>query len=679
MTFLKQPLLFLALLICGFAPAVAAQVPEPAAKPTAPADHQASPQKEKPAEKAHHPQLPFQIQLLETHIRFEADGDSRKEIHTIVKINNILGVQQFARISFDYNRAFQQIDIPLVRITHANGGTSELLPSAVTDNANPAVEQFPAYKNVRVKSVRILGLQEGDTVEYRVITSTTKQPLAPDFWLQHTFDRSGQVLEDNYELDLPTSRKVEPRINPATPFTSKESAGSGENAFTIFRWKRAYAPAEEEGEEPAPEKPDVEISSLDWEFLAIRLAELMLPGSKPITDAQSYENAMKEIGRPTVTPEVHEKAKSLTNDSKTDLERLKAIYKYVSTKIATVDLPLGSTGFRPRAAAEVLNSGYATSEDKYVLFAALAAAVNLDAVPALTGFCDKNASAQPGVFKHLVVITYTKQGKYWLDPTVEVAPFGMTTPPGAKCALFLSHDILALSSEGHAWIDTPSTLPFSSFQKVNVDANIAETGQLSARVKYVLRGQNELLLRVAFHQAPKEKWKDIGTLLSISDGFRGQVTNVQASDPVATDDPFTIEYDLTQPKFVDWSKKPVLIPALLPQIGLPDPPLPQAQGTTSKIELGTPLDVQTAMTLRLPEGTMVQTPAGTSLARDYATYTSKYSSNGNTVVASRSVDFLKRQLLGDRAVDYNAFLRAVQNDQSQRLILQPKSKIENGN
>src|SRR5208337_5533698 len=37
------------------------------------------------------PELPFQIQLLETHVRFEANGDSRKEVHTIVKINNILG------------------------------------------------------------------------------------------------------------------------------------------------------------------------------------------------------------------------------------------------------------------------------------------------------------------------------------------------------------------------------------------------------------------------------------------------------------------------------------------------------------------------------------------------------------------------------------------------------------
>lgn len=616
--------------------------------------------------------------MLETHIRFEANGDSRKEVHTIVKINNILGVQQFARISFDQNRSFQQIDIPLVRITHANGGTSELLPSAVTDVPNPAVEQFQAYQDVRVKSVRILGLQEGDTVEYRVITTTTKQPLAPDFWLQHTFDRSGQVLEENYQLDLPTSRKLEPRINPSTPATAKEITDSGNTGLTIYHWKRTYSPPKEgePADDATPDSvgaPDIAVSSFTWERLSTALADLLL--LKPMQETKSGDAPAKELmRRPEIDPAVREKALALTKDSKTDANKLKALFRFVSTQIGTVDLPLGATGFHARPPIDILNSGHAIAEDKYVLFAALATAVNLRADPVLTGFCDRKALAIPVAFKHLVVLASTKDRQFWLDPAVEVAPFGMIAPSDAKCAFLLRRDQSVTTSAGQEWISLPTTLPFAAFQKVSVDATIAENGQLSARVKYVLRGQNELLLRVAFRQAPKEKWKDIGTLLSISDGFRGQVTNVQASDPLATDDPYTIEYDLTQPKFVDWSKTPVLIPALLPQIGLPDPPMPQAQGQSSKIELGTPLDVQTTMTLKLPEGTTVQTPAGTSLARDYATYTSKYSSSANTVVASRSVDFLKRQLLGDRAVDYNAFLRAVQNDQSQRLILEPKQK-----
>jgi hypothetical protein len=185
-----------------------------------------------------------------------------------------------------------------------------------------------------------------------------------------------------------------------------------------------------------------------------------------------------------------------------------------------------------------------------------------------------------------------------------------------------------------------------------------------------LRGDNELLLRVAFHQTPKERWKDVAGLLAISDGFRGQVTSVNVSDPLATKDPLTVEYEITQAKFVDWSKKPVRIPALLPQIGLPDPPpKPTAGEAAHAIELGTPLDVDTRMTLKLPAGTSVQAPAGTSVERDYATFSSKYGTTANTVTASRRVNFLLEEIPGNRALDYNAFVRAVQSDQAQTITL----------
>ena len=176
-----------------------------------------------------------------------------------------------------------------------------------------------------------------------------------------------------------------------------------------------------------------------------------------------------------------------------------------------------------------------------------------------------------------------------------------------------------------------------------------------------------MVLRVAFHQTPKERWKDVAGLLALSDGFRGTITNVTASDPMETKDPFTVEYQITQPKFVDWSKKPVRIPALLPQIALPDTP----GKTVGKIELGTPLDVQTSLKLQLPAGTTVQTPAATSVARDYATFSSKYDGHLNTLTASRHISFLLREIPAERAADYNAFMRSVQNDQAQMIVLFP--------
>jgi hypothetical protein len=274
---------------------------------------------------------------------------------------------------------------------------------------------------------------------------------------------------------------------------------------------------------------------------------------------------------------------------------------------------------------------------------------------------------RPSLFS-AVLLSLTDRGKtYYLDPSLEVAPYG------AIPAKYRGQPAFSLgcgkTGKRVCWGQIPKDLPYPSSQRVSVSATLAADGSLHVKVRYVMRGDNELLLREAFHQTPKERWKEVAGLLALSDGFRGTITNVTASDPMATKDPFTVEYEITQPKFVDWSKKPVRIPALLPQIALPDAPGKEA----NKIELGTPLDVETSLTLKLPEGTTVQTPAATSVGRDYATFASKYDAHLNTVNVSRQINFVKRDIPADRASDYNAFLRAVQNDQAQLLVLVPSA------
>jgi len=588
-------------------------------------------------------------------------------------------VRQFARLNFDYNRSFQSIEIPLVHITHPSGGTADILPSAITDNPNPAVLNAPAYQDVRIKSVRILGLEPGDTLEYRIITATTHHPLAPDFWLDHSFDRSGVVSQEIFELDLPALPQVQIRINPNIPANSQEKSGDGDSARSTYRWLREIAntPAglQAETKVSADAEPDVALSTEGWDGLSVRLDEQLMPGAKPLEKITSYKESMQELSRKRdVTPEIAAKALELTKVAESNRGRLEAIYDFVSQKITTIDLPLGATGFAARTANEVLAAGYATPEDKFVLFAALSAAVKLGARAAFTGYCDAQGVPRPSVFKHLLISVNDGGSSFWLDPSLEVAPFGMVSSISQKCVFVLNRVFFVMNSTGHEWQPFKRKLPFAARQKVLVDASMGLDGMLSAKVHYALRGDNELLLRVAFHQAAKEKWRDLAQLLSISDGFRGRVSSVSASDPYATREPFTLDYEITQPKFVDWSKKPVRIPALLPQVGLPDPPAkPAAGAATSPIELGTPLEVETRMTLQVPPGTTIAPPTGTSVQRDYAIFTSQYSARGLTITASRHINFLLRQVPAERATDYSAFFRAVQNDQAQDFTLDRES------
>lgn len=594
---------------------------------------------------------PAQIELLETRYRFESNGDSRKEIHARVKINSELGVRQFARLNFDYNRSFESVDIPLVRITHASGGTAEILPGAITDNPNPTVVNAPAYQDVRVKSVRILGLQPGDTLEYRVITAVMHHPLAPDFWLEHSFDRSGVVSQEFFELNLPSSPSVKIQINPATPPDATPAPDGTSGERIVYRWTWKQPSTSEMNSKSNQSKPDITLTTFSsWNQLADRLAAHLIPSEQ---DSRELSN----------------KATSLVGRDAGPDARMSDIYDFVSKKVRTVDLPLGATGFQAHKPAATLAAGYGTAEDKFVLFAALG---NNFFGPARVGFVSSTSQVgaadppSPAQFDHLLTMSGYPSVNFWMDLSIEVAPFRMIPAQFREKPVFVVGPAVE-----NRWERVDAPVPFPSSQKVEVRAAIDREGKLAAKVSYALRGDNELLLRLAFHQAPKEKWKDLAQLLSISDGFRGQVTSVNASDPYATREPFTVEYEITQPKFVDWSKKPVRIPALLPQLGLPDPPTKPTPGAaTSPIELGTPLEVETHMTLQLPAGTTALTPTGTTVQRDYATFASQYSTKGLAITASRHTNFLLREIPATRATDYNAFLRAVQSDEAQDFTLE---------
>ncbi len=604
---------------------------------------------------------PFQIQLLETHIRFESSGDSRKEVHTIVKLNNAGGAQQFSRLGFEYNRAFQQVEIPIVRVTHGNGGTSDMLPSAVTDLPAPAVEKYPAYHDLRLKSVRILGLQEGDTVEYRVVTTTTHQPLAPDFWLEHTFDRSGEVQEEIYELDLPghlSSTALmqsvwngqSPVVYLAVPCSSFQNSGEGKAERSIYQWKIAVTrKLSPNATKDGVAVPDVIVSSFNHGLEMARRMALLLP-------KWTKEDALEFKARMRVA-----------NSGKVSGEKsLRGIYEMVSHSIVTVDVPIGVNGFHVRTVKEILESGYATPLDKCYVLMRLAQSLGVDAEILLVGSPDPSGQfPRPSAFDHVFAGLRENKKYIVLDPSLGVAPFG------GIAAKFRGKNALSLSPRDHGdyfdpWVQLPENLPFQAFQKVDVTATLDADGKLSAKVKYTLRGDNELLLRMAFRQTPKQKWKEVAGLLALSDGFRGLITSATASDPMETTNPFTVEYELAQDGFVDWAKKPVRIPALLPQIGLPEI---SGKNSAGNVELGTPLDVETRETLHLPEGTNVQAPAGTAVQRDYATYSSKYGFTAGTLSALRHIRFIQREVAADRAIDYSAFVQAVQNDQSQYFIL----------
>ena len=133
---------------------------------------------------------------------------------------------------------------------------------------------------------------------------------------------------------------------------------------------------------------------------------------------------------------------------------------------------------------------------------------------------------------------------------------------------------------------------------------MTKLGKLTASIRYQLRGDNEYVLRLAFHRTPESQWKELAQTILALDGLHGDIVTVKPSDPSSTESPFALEIDYAQPAFIDWSAERMKVPIPLLALGVPDAP----KKRESTIELGSPSARQRATAVDLP-GELFSAPA----------------------------------------------------------------------
>jgi tetratricopeptide (TPR) repeat protein len=591
------------------------------------------------------PAAAFTIELYSTKVRFENDGTGERQLDVQIRIGSDSGAQALHALSFDYDNAHETLALNFLRVTKKDGSVVEAKPDAVQDQPNAIAKNAPAFSNIREARITVPPLAAGDTLNYEVEVKTVK-PFAPgEFWFAHNFLTAPRALDEELSIDIPGDRAVQVRSSPQ--FVPNISSQGGRK---IYFWKRTISEsASEEAvssqnssseNEAGNQTPDVRLTSFtSWQSLGKWLAT-------------AAESALAP------SAEIKAKSQSLIANAQTDSDKISALYDFVAKQIRLVNVTLKSAEFHPRDAAKVLSDGYGDEFDKCTLLLALLDSIGYNASVAMetsNGHFDE-AFPFPEDLKHSIVAVSAGKETYWLDPSTPAAPFRYLTPNlRGKQALVASATIAPHLEE------TPSDPPFLSTQQVDITGRVSSLGKLTAQIRYTLRGDNEYALRMAFNSTPKDQWKQVAQTMATLDGFRGQVVDVNPSDPTATRDPFVLEFALEDPQFLDWSRSQVALGLPLPTFGLPDAPA----DSTKPIELGSPLDVITKLTLTLPVTDSAQVPVGAGVSRDYAEYQSHYATNDRVITAQRKLRFTAHEVTAARASDYAAFVRAVQADESQ--------------
>jgi hypothetical protein len=212
----------------------------------------------------------FVIEKWYTTYTFQNDGTGRREIYARVKVQSEAGVQQWGQVVLGYSSANERVEIPYVRVLKADGTTVTAAPDAIQDLSSPVEREAPLYSDYRQKHITVPGLRPGDTLEYDVI-SVIATALAPgQFWMEHSFSKTGIVLDEQLSINLPKDRQV--KLKTHTGFDPKISDTSDRR---VYSWSSSHRerddndddkPKKKSTKHKEPELPAVQLTTFaTWE------------------------------------------------------------------------------------------------------------------------------------------------------------------------------------------------------------------------------------------------------------------------------------------------------------------------------------------------------------------------------------------------------------------------------
>lgn len=590
------------------------------------------------------------IEEMSTKLAFENGGTFTREQTSRILVQTDAGVQRWGLLSFSFQAATQTVEIDYVRVLRPDGTTMVTPPANVQDLDAEITRSAPFYSDLREKHVAVKGLGKGDILEYRAHWSTTKPLIPGQFWFQYSFQHDGVVLDERLEVRIPADRAVKVKgLSAAQSVTT--AAGSRIYSWTYSKLQSAKESGSDQKREAEAMRgrlpvPDVQISSFQsWDEVG-----------------RWYWDLQKDRIEPS--PEVRAKAAELTKGMTDDAAKLQALYSFVSTQYRYIGIAFGIGRYQPHSADDVLTNNYGDCKDKHTLLAALLQASGVTLYPALISSSralDPDIPS-PAQFDH--IIGYLPQSKdknhkdsVWLDTTAEIAPLGYLV-----VRLRDKQALVMLGGKSAQLIRTPVDPPFPNSAVFRIDGKLSDSGTLDAKMERTDRGDSEVVLRSAFRSAGQSQWKDLMQRISFNTGYSGTVSEVEASAPEATWEPFHISYSYNRKDYPDWSNHHITAPppAFLLPVASEDENQPK-----EPLWLGSTIEISSEARIELPKGYTPQLPAALNLARDFAEYHSTYSQSRGLLVVQRRLVTKVREVPITELADYKDFNRRMQEDANQ--------------
>lgn len=343
------------------------------------------------------------------------------------------------------------------------------------------------------------------------------------------------------------------------------------------------------------------------------------------------------------------KARELTANSKTELEKIQAIGSYVQNlQYISIDIGVGhGNGYKPRLSTLVLNRGYGDCKDKANLMRALLRSLKIESYPVVIYSGDptfvRKEWASPRQFNHCIiavkvsdatsaatVMSHDKLGRLLIFDATD-----QFTPVGDLPDYLQGSNALIVAGANGGIATMPVTPPESDLLERHITVNLADSGAISGKISEKATGQTSAYFRreqrgisaTDFRKA-LEGW--------LTRGATGaKLVNVATRDRQA-EAAFDLDVEFSAPSYGQLLQNRLLIfkPVI---VGRRNAVFLTEPKRVNPIELDSN-SMRETVTFQLPTGFAVdEIPDPVALETPFGKYVTKYEAKDGKLIFSRSI------------------------------------------
>ncbi|HEV2211658.1 MAG TPA: DUF3857 domain-containing protein [Verrucomicrobiae bacterium] len=412
---------------------------------------------------------------------YRADGTGEAQDEAFTKILTEKGKRNNRTLALSFMLPYSTVQVVKLEIIRASG---QVVPVDVAANSKETIDNSQMQMNIydphmRLLRVSIPSLEIGDVL-HSLTRTTTEQPIIPgEFAEESVFEGQGFTRHMTYEIYAPADRPLRrialrDEIAGTVRYTHHQAA----NGVEVHDWEISNVPRMYD--EPAMPPYEEVLQRLfvsttrDWQTVSKWYWEL----SKPHLEATE--------------PEMEQKITELTGSAKTDLEKVKALFYYVSKKVRYMGLTpeKDRPGYEPHDVKVTFNKQYGVCRDKAALLVSLLRGAGLKAYPVLVNVgTHKDQEVPDADFNHAIVSVELKPRQYVLmDPTDENT---RDLLPAQDC----NQSYLVCRPEGEVLKLSPVDSPEKNKMAVQTTGTLSAAGRLEARSVIQCTGINDDIFR----------------------------------------------------------------------------------------------------------------------------------------------------------------------------------------